>query len=139
MARLARSTRIALGADEGLHSIADILRHHEGGAIRGGSLKAIKLGGITRVLEAARCCEALGLKVNLACKVAESSIATAAILHLAAAAPSIDWGVSLSSQYLAADVTREPLVVSGGHAVVPTQPGLGVRVDESLVRRYALL
>src|SRR5690606_19468351 len=84
MARLARATPIALGADEGLHSIADIVRLHERGAIRGGSLKTIKLGGITRVLQAAQRCEALGLAVNLACKVAESSIATAAVLHLAA-------------------------------------------------------
>ena len=90
------------------------------------------------MLHAARRCDALGLAVNLACKVAESSIATAAVLHLAAAVPAIDWGVSLSSQYLAADVTPEPLVVSGGYANVPAQPGLGVRVDEALVRRYAV-
>jgi o-succinylbenzoate synthase len=138
MARIARSTRIAIGADEGLHTLEDIRRHHDKGAIRGGSLKTIKLGGLTRVMQAARLCDALGLEVNLACKIAESSIATAAVLHLAAAVPSVNWGISLSSQYLAEDVVRVPPPLVAGHASVPTGPGLGIEVDEARVRRFAL-
>ena len=117
----------------------DIRRHHDKGAIRGGSLKTIKLGGLIRVMEAARLCSALGLEVNLACKIAESSIATAAVLHLAAAVPAVNWGVSLSSQYLAQDVTRAPVALSRGHAVVSAQPGLGIEVDEDCVRRFAVV
>jgi L-alanine-DL-glutamate epimerase-like enolase superfamily enzyme len=74
--------------------------------------------------------------VNLACKVAESGIAAAAMLHLAAAVPAVDWGVSLTNQYLADDVIRAPLAIADGHADVPTGPGLGVEVDEACVRRY---
>ena len=44
----AAATDIAIGADEGIHSLADIRRHHERKAARGVSLKAIKLGGIAR-------------------------------------------------------------------------------------------
>ncbi len=138
MARVARSTRVAIGSDEGLHALDDIRRHHECAAIRGGSLKAIKLGGIANVMQAARLCDQLRLEVNLACKIAESSIATAAVLHLAAAVPSVKWGVSLSSQYLAQDVVTEPLAIVAGHATVPAGPGLGVDMDEQRVRRYAL-
>ena len=39
---------IAIGADEGIHSLDDIARHHERKAARGVSLKAIKLGGVAR-------------------------------------------------------------------------------------------
>ena len=41
-----RRRDIAIGADEGIHSLADIARHHERKAARGVSLKAIKLGGL---------------------------------------------------------------------------------------------
>ena len=52
MARIAAATGVAIGADEGIHSRADIERHHERGAAAGVSLKAIKLGGMRAVFEA---------------------------------------------------------------------------------------
>ena len=137
MAEVAAATRVPIGFDEGAHSSADIARHHAMRAARGGSLKAIKLGGLKRVQQAAVLCDSLGMKVNLACKVAESSIGTAAVLHLAAAIPALDWGVSLTSQYLAEDLVRTPLSFADGHARVPTGAGLGVEVDEARVRKYA--
>jgi muconate cycloisomerase len=137
MARVARASRVKIGFDEGLHCMEDVRRHHAAGAARGGSLKTIKLGGMKPVYDAALLCESLGMKVNLACKIAESGIATAAMLHLAAAVPAVDWGVSLTSQYLADDVLKEPLRFAGGQAEVPAGPGLGVDIDETKVRRYA--
>lgn len=138
MARVARASRIKIGADEGLHSIEDLRRHHERGAAHGGSLKTIKLGGLQPVYDAARLCEELGMQVNLASKMAESGIGTAAVLHLAAAVPSVNWGVSLTNQYLVDDVLARPLEFSNGHATVPGGPGLGIEVDEAKVRRYAV-
>jgi L-alanine-DL-glutamate epimerase-like enolase superfamily enzyme len=137
MARVARASRIKIGFDEGLHGIEDLKRHHAAGAAQGVSLKTIKLGGMGPVLEAAGLCEQLGMKVNLACKVAESSIATAAMLHIAAAVPTLDWGVALSHQFLADDLLKQPLAIAHGHAEVPAGPGLGIEVDETKVRRYA--
>jgi muconate cycloisomerase len=137
MAAVARASRIPIGADEGLHSIEDLRRHHSAGAACGGSLKTIKLGGVRAVYDAARLCAELGMHVNLACKLAESSIAAAAMLHLAAAIPAVDWGVSLSNQYLAADLVKEKLPVREGHLDVPQGPGLGIEVDEARVREHA--
>ncbi len=136
MRRLAASTRVAIGCDEGVHSLADLRRHHERAAAAGCSLKLIKLGGLQAVYRAALLCQSLQMKVNLACKVAESSIASAAVLHLAAALPALDWGVSLSSPYLADDLVRQPLQVVAGHVTVPMGPGLGIEVDEAQVARY---
>jgi L-alanine-DL-glutamate epimerase-like enolase superfamily enzyme len=77
------------------------------------------------------------MKVNLASKFAETGICTAAILHLAAALPSVDWGVAFSSQHLTDDILTTPHSFSGGHINVPAGPGLGIEVDEVKVRRYA--
>jgi o-succinylbenzoate synthase len=136
MARLAAQSPIPLGCDEGVHSLADLRQHHAKLAAAGCSLKLIKMGGMRAVYQAALLCDTLGLHVNLACKVAESSIASAAVLHLAAAVPALDWGLSLSSQYLAQDLVRQPLLVTAGHASVPQGHGLGVDVDEALVARF---
>jgi muconate cycloisomerase len=137
MAEVAAASRISIGCDEGLHSLDDLRRHHAAGAARGGSLKTIKLGGMKPVCDAALLCEELGMKINLACKIAESSIAAAAMLHIAAAIPSMEWGISLSNQYLKVDLLKQPLIFSAGHAEVPAGPGLGIEVDEARVRHYA--
>jgi L-alanine-DL-glutamate epimerase-like enolase superfamily enzyme len=138
LAQIARASRIPIGVDEGLHAPLYIRLHHEAHAAAGGSLKTIKFGGLRPVLAAAQLCESLNWKVNLACKAAESSVAAAAILHLAAVVPALDWGMSLTNQYLADDLTRSPIAVVAGHASVPDAPGLGVEVDEARVRKYRL-
>jgi len=137
MAEVARASRVPICVDEGLHSIGDVQRYHTAG-IAGGSLKTIKLGGIEGTMRAARLAESLGWKVNLACKVAESSIAAAAMLHIAAAVPSLDWGLSLSNQYLSADLVTAPVRVVEGHVELPRGAGLGVEVDEREVAKYAV-
>ena len=135
MARVAASSRVAIGADEGIHSRADIERHHARKAAHGASLKAIKLGGLRAVLEAARLCDRLGMKVNISCKTGESSIASMAALHVAAVVPALAWGLTVTSPGLAEDVASAPLSVAQGHVEVPDRPGLGIEVDERRVRR----
>jgi L-alanine-DL-glutamate epimerase-like enolase superfamily enzyme len=127
---------IAIGADEGLHSLADISRHHEAKAARGGSLKAIKLGGLNAVVSAARLCDRLGMSVNISCKTGESSIACAAALHAACVVPNIAWGLTLTHLGLAEDVTAQPLATARGHADSIDCPGLGIDVDEDCVRTH---
>jgi muconate cycloisomerase len=136
MARVAAASRVKIGVDEGLHSMDDLQQHHDMKAAQGCSLKTIKLGGMRPVYDAALLCEKLGMQVNLACKIAEAGIASAGLMHLAAAIPAVDWGVSLSSPYLADDIVAEPIALAGGWLNVPTGPGLGIRVDEAKVRRY---
>ena len=136
MATLAAATGIPIGFDEGLHGMEDLLQHHERKAARGCSLKTIKLGGLKGVMHAAELCQRLGMHVNLACKVAESGIAAASLMHLAAAVPEVAWGVSISNQYLADDIVRATIKVVDGHAEVPGGVGLGVEVDEAKVRKY---
>ena len=136
MAAVAAATDIAIGADEGIHSLDDIQRHHERKAARGVSLKAIKLGGIRAVVEAGRLCERLGMSVNISCKTGESSVACAAALHVASVIPNIAWGLTLTHSALADDVTAQPVPTAQGHVASLDRPGLGVDVDEDRVRRH---
>ena len=103
-------------------------------AARGINLKNIKLGGPIKVVEAAKICSELGLAINLSGKVSETSIATAALLHCAAVVPNINWGVSVTNNYLEADVTKAPV-----GAFLPIQPGLGVDVDECVLQHYKVI
>jgi muconate cycloisomerase len=134
LATLARTTPIAIGADEGIHSLHDIEAHAAAGA-RGISLKLIKLAGFSGALAAAALCRRLGLAMNIASKMAESSLASAATVHLACAVDNVDWGVSLTHFYLAEDIVHRPLAMEDGLVALPSGPGLGVEVDEAAVAR----
>jgi muconate cycloisomerase len=132
---LTRGLKVPVGIDEGIHAIADIETHARAGA-GGVSLKFIKLGGITPALQAANLCRRLRLKVNIAAKMAESSIGAAATMAFACATPNIDWGVSITHFYLAEDVVKTPLPLVKGEVALSAGPGLGVTVDEAAVERY---
>lgn len=136
MAEVAAATDIAIGADEGIHSLDDIRRHHEHKAARGVSLKAIKLGGLRAVTEAAKLCDRLGMNVNISCKTGESSVACAAALHVASVIPNIGWALTLTHTGLAEDVAVQPLKTGQGFAESLDRPGLGADVDEERVRRH---
>lgn len=131
--RLASRSPVAICADESARSLADVLRLGAT-AVAGVSLKLIKHGGITGVMRGAALCDQLGLSINLAGKVAESSIAAAANLHCAAAMSDTAFGCSPGNQGIARDVTHMAPRFEDGAFVVPDGPGLGVEVDESLLK-----
>jgi muconate cycloisomerase len=136
MAQIAAAGRVPIGADEGIHAAGDIERHHERHAAHGVSLKAIKLGGLRPLVEAGRLCDRLGMQVNISCKTGESSIASAAALHVASVIPAIAWGLTITSPALAEEFVADPLRVESGHIAVLDRPGLGVEVDERRVRQW---
>ena len=135
-AELAGLSPTPLGADEAIERTRDILDYHEAGAVRGVNLKTIKLGGVHAAVEAGRLCHLLGLTVNLACKVAESSIGAAALAHIGAVLGNLDWGVSPSNHYLGVDTVREPLRPKDGEIAVPRTEGLGVEVLEDVIESH---
>ena len=132
----AAAGNIAIGADEGIHSLADIRRHHESKAARGVSLKAIKLGGLRGVAAAGALCDSLGMSVNISCKTGESSVACAAALHVASVIPNIAWALTLTHIALAEDVTTQPIATARGHVETLDRPGLGIDVDVDRVNRH---
>jgi L-alanine-DL-glutamate epimerase-like enolase superfamily enzyme len=77
------------------------------------------------------------MHVNLASKIADSSIGSAAIVHIGAALPQLDWDISITCQYLAQDIVTEPIRVEHGHVRVPDRPGLGFTIDESKLLQFS--
>jgi L-alanine-DL-glutamate epimerase-like enolase superfamily enzyme len=135
--RLLAADLIPVGLDESLTSMAALLSHVALGT-HGGSLKTLKLGGMSGVVAAAQVCAAHRQHINLAGKIAETGIGSAALIHLAGVVPNMDWGVSPSHSYLAQDIVRQPVTPLHGVYQVPSRPGLGVEVDESLLERYQI-
>ena len=135
-AELAGRSPTPLGADESIERTRDIVDYHEAGAVRGVNLKTIKLGGVHAAVEAGRLCHSLGLSINLACKVAESSIGAAALAHIGSVLGNLDWGVSPSNHYLSVDTVHTPLRPNDGAIDIPRGPGLGVDVLEDVVERH---
>ncbi|MEP9347457.1 enolase C-terminal domain-like protein [Xanthobacter sp. KR7-225] len=136
LAELNRLGTVPIGIDEGIHSRADIETHAARAAAAGVSLKLIKLGGMIATLDCAARAVELGLAINVAAKVAESSLASAAAAHVAAAISSFTWGLSLTQIYLEHDPVLDPLRFADGVVAVPKGPGLGVSVDEDALRAY---
>ena len=139
MAALHASSGMALCADESIHGLQDIVDHKRARAAQGVSLKLIKLGGTQALVEAGRLCQAQDMRINLACKVAETTISAAATAHAGFALADVAWGFSMSNRYLAADVCQAPLAPVNG-AITRAQlerPGLGYAPDASRLRDFA--
>lgn len=138
MAALARISPIPLNGDESLGNVATIIAMARAGSIQGANLKTIKLGGVSATVHAMSVCAALGLNINLACKVAETSVGAATIIHLGCVAPNVNWGVSITNHYLADDIVKNPIVIRNGVMARPGGAGHGVDVDEIQVARYRM-
>lgn len=139
MAATAAATDVPIGADEGIHELKDIRAHFEAKAASGGSLKLIKLGGPLAMMQAGRLLHDLGMSVNLAGKIAETSIASAALSHVSFALPQLDWGTSVTHQYLADDITETPVTLTGGSLSPAEGSGLGVQPCREKLERYKLV
>ena len=139
MAALHRATGLPMCADESIQDVGDILDHHGYGAAQGVSLKLIKLGGTQALADAGRECLAHRMRVNLACKVAETTISAAATAHAGIALGDVAWGFSMSNRYLRDDVCTAPLQAQGGSVQASqfTQPGLGFAAEAARLREFA--
>ena len=138
MARLARSSKIPLAIDESFTGVADLVTHYSARAAHGAAIKSISLGSLSATVAAAAVADALGMAVNISSKIAESSVAGAALVHVAAAIDKTSWGVSPTNCYLAEDIVRAPITLKRGRLAVPDGNGLGVEVDTQAVNRMRI-
>ncbi len=138
MVALARLSQIGLNADESVSNVAAVIAMARAGSIQGANLKTIKMGGVGATVHAMSVCAALGLNINLACKVAETSVGAATIIHLGCVAPNVNWGVSITNHYLVDDIVKTPIVIDNGQMRCPRGMGHGVEVDEAKVERYRI-
>ena len=139
MSKLHSASGVSLCADESIQDIEDIAALGDVGAAQGVSLKLIKLGGTRLLVQAGRFCLARGMRINLACKVAETTISAAATAHAGFALGDVAWGFSMSNRYLAADVCAQPLSPQHGAVTISQveRPGLGFAPDAARLREFA--
>lgn len=136
MSAVARACPVPILADEGIFSAQDVLAHAREGAAGIVSVKLLKAGGLTGALRAVHAAESVCLPLHLTGKVAESSIATAALVHLAVAVRDLQYGVGITNHYLREDVVADPIRPVAGQVRPPEGPGLGIDVDETRLRRF---
>ena len=94
-------------------------------------------GGVRACLKAAATCETFqwGIAVHSS---GELGIQLATMLHLGAVLPNLRFAADAHYHHLQGDVIQGgPLPYVDGRIAVPTEPGLGVRLDEDAVGRFA--
>ena len=116
-------------SDEGVHSINDVIEIGTKNITTGLSLKTIKLGGAYEAFKCGERANELGLNVNLSGKVAETSIASLAISHVAQAISQANWDLSITNQYLVADPVSKSLKISNGIIQFEESIGLGTELN----------
>lgn len=139
MAQIAAAIDTPIMADESVFSPSDALAMVRQRFADVVAIKLMKSGGIMRAREVSAIAEAGGI-AGYGGVMFEGGLACAAGLHTVAATPNISLGAEFysSTWVLAVDILEEPLRIEDGLSVVPTGPGLGVRVNEEAVRSISV-
>jgi len=137
LARLRRASTVAIAADEPVSGADAVERLVEHGAADAVVLKLTQTGGMRGALEAARAAAAAGLALAVTTTF-DTSIATAAVLQLAAALPG-DLRASgvATTGLLAGDLVRSP-IRDAPSMPLPAGPGLGVELDPVALARWRI-
>lgn len=131
--RQVQSTPVAL--DESAYTLEDVAAIVRADAADVILLDPHEAGGLWQTIKSAAIAEGADLPVTLHSG-AELGISQAAYVHLAASIPNMSIAIDTERAYLAGDVVRNPPVLQGGAFLVPSEPGLGVDVDEGALERY---
>lgn len=135
-AMLVDMKQVPVMADESLATVQDAFLLAKEQAANIFSLKIHKSGGMRNTLKIAGIAEAAGISCFGGTSL-ESSIGSAACLHVFASISNLDYGSELfGPSWLADDPVKEPLHIENGYIHVPDKPGLGVELDEDKVAKY---
>jgi muconate cycloisomerase len=139
LARLREATSVPLMADESLVTLADADELIDARAVDYFNLRISKCGGLARSLRIARRAASAGVGLQLGSQVGETAILSAAGRHLAAHLPDVSFVEgSYGTLLLTEDVSAEGIRFGHrGEAPLLSGPGLGIRVVEERLRKYA--
>jgi len=140
LARLSATPGVVVAADESMYAASDLLSALTAGTRPGGVvIKLLKAGGIDGAQSLLALSQLSGVAPFLAGMCGDSSIGSAALLHVAAAAVDLPLGTAITPHFSRADLVDKPLEVVDGHVHLDAVdgPGLGVTVDPAAVERTA--
>ncbi|HYW81462.1 MAG TPA: enolase C-terminal domain-like protein, partial [Thermoguttaceae bacterium] len=135
IASLGRQTNLPLAAWRAIGGPADVLAMVRCGAAPYVVIDLGQVGGLTPGRKCATVAEAAGITVLLGGR-PSLGIGTAAMLQLAASAPTFSSSNECAYHQLQDDVLVDPLEIVDGMIGVPQSPGLGIEVDRAKVERY---
>ena len=136
MARLSQKGDTIIMIDEGVlspHDMIEVVRRSAANLV---SLKIMKSGGIRNAQAMAAIAGAAGLPVYLGTFL-ETSIGTAANMHLAASLENLPLGGEpIGPLLMAEDICVRPAEYRDHALWLPAGPGLGIEIDERQVERF---
>lgn len=137
MARVARACDVPISADESLRTVHDAMKLIEHGSADVFSVKMGKHGGIRNAKKIAALAEAKRIPCFINSMI-EHGVTLAASLHYGASTPNIiHCGHSLMSPLrMQSDIIQSRFKVEEGFIHVPTEPGLGVKLDKTKVKKF---
>jgi L-Ala-D/L-Glu epimerase len=138
-ARLVRETGFDVMADESLNTRASLERLMEARACTAINARISKCGGLIATLARCREARAAGLWVQVGCQVGESSLLSAAHLHLCAEFREMRHAEGCFGRLLLAVDPASPLLQMRGGGRPPHLPasaGLGVDVDSAILAAH---
>lgn len=140
-AELVSETGLDIMADESLNTRASLDRLVNLQACTAINARISKCGGLIATLARCRQAKAAGLWVQIGCQVGESSLLSAAHLHLCAAFPDVRYAEGCFGKLLLKHDPAAPLVQfkrGGRPPALPNRPGIGVELDRDLLSRYSV-
>ena len=137
IASLGRQVSVPLAVGRAIRRPADVLAMARCGAASTVVVDLEQLGGISPARACATIAAAAGVAMLLGGR-PSLGIGTAALLHLAAATPTLSGAHESAYHQLRGDVLAEPIELAGGMMTVPQGPGLGVEVDRAKVERFSV-
>lgn len=135
---LKQMSTIPIVADESCKSIADVARIAAEDAADIVHLKIVKAGSIANLQQMMSIAEAFHIPVMLG-QMDEGRLATAALLHAAAASNAKHFEVWGFQRVKAEDDPASALIVENGRVHLPAGAGLGISVDENRLHKVVSL
>ena len=133
-ARLAEEVATPICLDESLVSAATTADAIELGACEIANIKPGRVGGYLEAVRIHDLCVAKGIPVWCG-GMLETGIGRAANAGLAALPGfTLPGDISASTRFYAQDIVTDPITITDGHVTVPTSPGLGFDIDQTVPR-----
>lgn len=136
---------IPVMADEGIFTIQDAMAHAEARAVDVFCIKLYKVGGLTPAKKIAAIAEASNIQLNCGGLSVQSQLEAAAGAHFYASTPASRMMGAAEFVFGLNTNAKDPLCpesdfkVDNGFVNVPTGPGLGITIDEKLLKANTLL
>jgi L-alanine-DL-glutamate epimerase-like enolase superfamily enzyme len=141
MADLGVIPGVTVAVDESVFDVPQLVAHVVSGRPPGGVVvKLLKAGGVEGTVDLMRLCQSLAVRPFLAGMAGDTSIVSAALLHVAVTTQDLPLGTAITPHFSKHDVTRRPLRVEHGELDVGQLdgPGLGVDVDLECVEALSV-